>query len=115
MSTTLQPNARYRTANFGDTLMRLLERICAHDGSIAMRDNKGKSRARQQSCYIYCQYNPKTINLQWKCHDCGMPLCQVNRYAKWIEGINRVRGIVAVWMSIDLQIINTLDATLCRD
>ena len=77
--TTLQPNARYRTANFGDTSMRLLERICAHDGSIAIRDNKGKSRARQQSCYICRQYNPKTINTQWKCRDCGMPLCLVDR------------------------------------
>ena len=77
--TTLQPNARYRTANFGDTSMRILERICAHDGSIAIRDNKGKSKARQQSCYICRQYNPKTINTQWKCLDCGMPLCQADR------------------------------------
>ena len=72
---TVQTNARYRTANFGETSMRLLEWICVHDGSIAMRDNKGKNRARQQSCNICCQYNPKTI----KCHDCGMPLCQVDR------------------------------------
>jgi hypothetical protein len=34
---------------------------------------------RQQSCFICRQYTQKTIDTQWKCHICGMPLCQVDR------------------------------------
>jgi len=36
-------------------------------------------RVRQQSCYICRQYTPKTMNTQWKCRHCDMPLCQVDR------------------------------------
>jgi hypothetical protein len=77
---TNQPSARTATSN---STMKPVVRITGKDGSIVHpkrdeRDDK-KVRVRQQSCFICRQYTQKTINTQWKCRICGMPLCQVDR------------------------------------
>ena len=58
-------------------------RITGHDGSIIHKKWDGKEgskiRVRQQSCFICRRYTCKTTNTQWKCRECGMPLCQVDR------------------------------------
>ena len=41
--------------------------------------SRSKVRVRQQSCFICRLYSSKIVNTQWKCRDCGMPLCQVDR------------------------------------
>jgi hypothetical protein len=57
--------------------------ITGKDGSIVHPRMNGKEdkkvRVREQSCFICRQYTQKTINTQWKCRICGMPLCQVDR------------------------------------
>ena len=60
---------------------RPVERICGPDGSIVhpVKNVGDKVRVRQQSCFICRQYKCKPQNTQWKCKDCGMPLCNVDR------------------------------------
>jgi len=56
-----------------------LQRIIDRNGTINSEDKNGKIRSRQQSCFICRRYTPNTINTQWKCNKCGMPLCNKNR------------------------------------
>ena len=60
---------------------RPVERICCPDGSIVhpVKNVGDKVRVRQQSCFICRQYKCKPQNTQWKCKDCGMPLCNVDQ------------------------------------
>ena len=57
--------------------------IMGKDGSIIHPRKQGKEdakiRVRRQSCFICRQYIMRTVNTQWKCGKCGMPLCQVDR------------------------------------
>ncbi len=57
--------------------------ITGKDGSIVHPRKQGKEdakiRVRQQSCFICRQYMLRTVNTQWKCCKCGMPLFQVDR------------------------------------
>ena len=75
-----QPSTRTATSN---STMKPVVRITGKDGSIVHPRMNGKEdkkvRVRQQSCFICRQYTQKTINTQWKCRICGMPLCQVDR------------------------------------
>ena len=81
---------RYRSTNQPSTQtspssgpMKPVVCITSKDGSIVHPRMKGKEdgkvRIRQQSCFICRQYMQKTINTQWKCRQCHMPLCQVDR------------------------------------
>ena len=78
--TTNQPSSR---ANPFEAGLKNVVRITGPDGSIVHPRIEGKIgskiRVRQQSCFICRLYSTKTVNTQWKCRDCGMPLCQVDR------------------------------------
>ena len=78
--TTNQPSARDNPFKVG---LKNVVRITGLDGSIVHPKIEGKIgskiRVRQQSCFICRLYSMKTVNTQWKCRDCGMPLCQVDR------------------------------------
>jgi hypothetical protein len=75
-----QPSAR--TASY-QTSTKPIVRITGPDGSIIHPRQDGKEgskiRVRQQTCFICRQYSSKSVNTQWKCRVCGMPLCQVDR------------------------------------
>jgi hypothetical protein len=77
---TNQPSARDNPFDVGS---KNVVRITGPDGSIVHPRIEGKIgskiRVRQQSCFICRLYSTKTVNTQWKCRDCGMPLCQVDR------------------------------------
>ena len=78
--TTNQPSSR---ANPFEAGLKNVVRITGPDGSIVHPRVEGKERSkvrvRQQSCFICRLYSSKIVNTQWKCRDCGMPLCQVDR------------------------------------
>jgi hypothetical protein len=42
------------------------------------------ARAFQRTCFICHRYSPKTINMQWMCKKCEMPLCQIDQCDKRI-------------------------------
>ena len=66
--------------NVSEVNAKPIVRITGPDGSIHYPKEPGKRpRVRQQSCYVCRQYSDKFFNTQWKCRDCGMPLCQVSR------------------------------------
>ena len=77
---TNQPNAWDNPFKAG---LKNIVRITGPDGSIVHPKIEGKKgskiRVRQQSCFICRLYSSKIVNTQWKCRDCGMPLCQVDR------------------------------------
>lgn len=60
---------------------RALTRIIGEDGSwnYAKNNPDEKTRCRQKSCFICQRYTPRTINTQWMCVRCNMPLCQIDR------------------------------------
>ena len=60
---------------------RALTRIIGEDGSwnYAKNNPDEKTRCRQKSCFICRRYTPRTINTQWMCVRCNMPLCQIDR------------------------------------
>ena len=69
-----QPSARSTTA--AENNAKPIVRITGPDGSLHYPQEPGKRpRVRQQSCYVCRQYSDKFFNTQWKCRDCGMPLC----------------------------------------
>lgn len=59
----------------------LLEQIKGPDGSViyAAKPGENVDKCRQQTCLICQQYTNKEINMQWRCKDCGMSLCQLGR------------------------------------
>jgi hypothetical protein len=66
-----------------------LERIRDADGSLTFlptdkRQSKGRSvgSSRDQTCFICRKYQAKQELTQWKCKDCGMPLCKHSRADK---------------------------------
>jgi hypothetical protein len=78
--TTNQPSAHDNPFKAG---LKNVVCITGMDGSIVHPRIEGKKgskvRVRQQSCCICCLYSSKIVKTQWKCHVCGMPLCQVDR------------------------------------
>ena len=73
-----QPSTRATTSL--ETNAKPSVQITGPDGSIHYPKEPGKRpRVRQQSCYVCRQYSDKFFNTQWKCRECGMPLCQVSR------------------------------------
>ena len=74
-----QPSARAATTS-SETNAKPIVRITGPDGSIHYPKEPGKHpRVHQQSCYVCRQYSDKFFNTQWKCRDCGMPVCQISR------------------------------------
>ena len=53
--------------------------IGADGSSNAKSDPDEKTHCHQKSCFICRRYTPKTINTQWMCVWCNMPLCQIDR------------------------------------
>ena len=77
--TVNRPSPRITTST--DTSNNPLTRIFGLDGSTTYPKIKtdDKARARQQSCFMCRRYYPDDKNTQWKCKDCRMPLCQIDR------------------------------------
>ena len=76
-----RPSTRATTAS--DVNAKPIIHITGPDGSMHYLKEPGKQpRVHQQSCYVCHQYSEKFYNTQWKCRDCNMLLCQVNRVDK---------------------------------
>ena len=76
-----QPSTRATTSS--ETNAKPIVRITGPDGSIHYpKEPEKHPRVHQQSCYVCRQYSDKFFSTQWKCRDCGMPLCQVSRVDK---------------------------------
>lgn len=73
---TSQPSARGTSDD-----NKLITRITGDDGSITYPPSKpGKApRSRTGKCFICRQYIDGGRTTNWKCRECGMPICQLSR------------------------------------
>jgi hypothetical protein len=106
--TVNRPSPRITTST--DTSNNPLARIFGLDGSTTYPKIKtdDKARARQQSCFMCRRYYPDDKNTQWKCKDCRMPLCQIDRTN------NTSRNYSCVYMNTNNLVLMLLDAGECR-